>query len=171
MEPKAPPAVCVSLDRFVLRIGQTIAWLNVATVLVIVIQVILRYVFGKGMVSLEELQWHLYAVCVMFGISYGIVTDSHIRLDLAHRKFSPRGKEWVEFLGILFLLLPLVVVLFIHGLDFVQSSYHLNESSDSPLGLPYRWIIKSVIPVSMALVGVAAVSRMIRAAALLFKKA
>ena len=168
--PTSPPRLSAFLDRLIRRIGAAVAWLNAALVLVILVQVVLRYVFGKGMVSLEELQWHIYAVCIMIGVSYGVTVDAHIRLDVLYRNFSPRRKEWVEILGILFLLMPLLVILFLHGLDFVHSSYLLNERSDSPLGLPYRWLIKSVIPLSMALLGLAALSRLVRAVAALCNK-
>ena len=150
------------LDAFVLRCGNTLAWLNVVLVVVILVQVVLRYVFGMGLVYLEELQWHLFGVLIMFGIGYGITSEAHIRLDLLHRKFGPRVQAAIEILGILLLLLPLAAVLFIHGIDFVESSYRVAERSDSPLGLPHRWIIKSVIPVSMVFVAVAAISRLVK---------
>jgi TRAP-type mannitol/chloroaromatic compound transport system permease small subunit len=167
-EPK--PVVCRGIDGLVVGIGKAVAWLNVALVLVILIQVIMRYGFGQGMVRLEELQWHLYAVLIMIGLSYDVVVDGHIRLDVLHRRFSPKAKEWVDVLGTIFLLLPMVVVLFVHGLDFVATSIRINEASDSPLGLPYRWIIKSFVPISMFLLGLAAISRVIRGLSNIFRK-
>lgn len=164
------PKITRKMDSFITRVGHVVAWLNVALVAVIIIQVTLRYVFEMGLVSLEEMQWHLYAVLIMLGLSYDVVHDGHIRLDLLHRKFSKRTKERVEFFGLLFLVVPMVVVIFIHGMDYVSTSIRVGESSDSPLGLPYRWIIKSFIPISMALLGLATVSRMIRAAKMAFGK-
>jgi TRAP-type mannitol/chloroaromatic compound transport system permease small subunit len=64
----------------------------------------------------------------------------------------------------------MVVVLFVHGLDFVATSIRINEASDSPLGLPYRWIIKSFVPISMFLLGLAAISRVIRGLSNIFRK-
>ncbi|KIX12758.1 TRAP transporter small permease subunit [Dethiosulfatarculus sandiegensis] len=164
------PEITRKMDNFITRVGHITAWLNVVLIAVIIVQVVLRYAFEMGMVSLEEMQWHLYAVLIMLGLSYDVVHDGHIRLDLLHRKFSKRTKERVEFFGLLFLVAPMVVVIFIHGLDYVGTSIRVGESSDSPLGLPYRWIIKSFIPISMALLGVATVSRMIRAAKTAFCK-
>ena len=164
------PRFCQMIDGFIRRIGQAIAWLNFLLIFNILVQVTLRYAFGKGMVWLEELQWHFYGACIMFGISYGIVVNAHIRLDLLHNRFAPKKKEVVEFLGILFLLLPLVIILFIHGLDFVESALRVSERSESPLGLPYRWIIKSVVPISMFLIILDSVSRMVRSASILFHK-
>lgn len=164
------PRFCQMIDGFIRRMGQAIAWLNFLLIFNILVQVILRYAFGKGMVWLEELQWHFYGACIMIGISYGIVVNAHIRLDLLHQKFTPKKKETIEFFGILFLLLPLVIILFIHGLDFVESAWRVSERSESPLGLPYRWIIKSVVPISMFLIILASVSRMVRSAVIIFNK-
>ncbi len=164
------PRFCQVVDGLIRRIGKAVAWLNTLLVINILVQVILRYALGEGKIWLEELQWHLYGVCIMFGIAYGIIEDAHIRLDLLHQRFSPRKKEYVEFFGTLFLILPLVTILFFHGLSFVQTAWRVNEMSSHPLGLPWRWLIKSVIPISMALIALASVSRMIRAAAVIFTK-
>jgi TRAP-type mannitol/chloroaromatic compound transport system permease small subunit len=172
MKPQAEknPGWCQTLDTFVLRVGRVTAWLNVLLMLIIILQVVLRYAFSEGMVWLEELQWHLYAVCIMFGISFALAEDVHIRLDILHQRFSPRTKEWVDFLGMLFLVLPLAAILFWYGVDFTSSALRVGESSPSPLGLPYRWIIKAAFPVSMFLLFTAAFSRMLRAAVFIFGK-
>lgn len=164
------PRFCIMIDSFINNMGKIICWVNSILVINILIQVIMRYVLGEGHIWLEELQWHLYAIIIMFGIGYGITVDAHIRLDILHHKFSPKKKAYIEFLGILLLIFPLITVLFIHGLDFVQSAWRVNETSPHPLGLPWRWLIKSVIPVSMFFILLASFSRMVRAAFVIFSK-
>jgi TRAP-type mannitol/chloroaromatic compound transport system permease small subunit len=170
MDPKKdePPSICKRIEAFITSMGKAVCWLNVVLAGVIIVQVTLRYVFRINFVALEEFQWYLYGVLIMLGLSFGVTTDRHIRLDLLHRNFSGRRKEMVEALGILFLLLPMAMIVFIHGLDFTASSYRVNEASDSPLGLPYRWLFKAVIPLSMFLLSASALSRLIRATAFLF---
>ena len=163
------PWICKGLDRFISLLGEYAAWLNVILVLLIAVQVVMRYVFHISFVALEEAEWHLYGTAALFGISYCVVINNHIRVDILSQRFSPRTKEIVEILGILFLVMPVVTVLFVHGLEFVQSSWHVNESSRSPMGLPWRWAIKSVIPVSMALFGLSAISRAIRSAKIVIR--
>ncbi len=161
------PKICVVLDNFVKKIGEWLSWLNGLLVIVIIVQVVLRYVFGRGLVSLEELEWHLYAVGIMLGLSYCLVTDSHIRLDIFHVNFSKKTKEIIEILGILILLMPFAIIIFTHSLDFVYEAIRVNEHSDAPLGLPYRWIIKSFIPIGFGLLMVAGASRVVRGIAYL----
>lgn len=156
-----------ALNGFVQFIGRGMAWLNVVLIAVILIQVVLRYGFNNGLVYLEELIWHLYAVAFMFGLSFAITNDSHIRVDIVHMNLSRKNQHRWEIFGILFLLLPFIVVIFHHSLEWVAFSYGVNESSANPTGLPYRWIIKSVIPLSFAMLFIAAIARLIREFALL----
>ena len=158
------------LDRFIMGIGETTAWLNVVLIVVIITQVVLRYVFSKGLVRLEELQWHLYAVGIMLGLSYCATRDTHIRLDLLHQRFSRRRKEVVDLLGTVFLLMPMVIIILMHSWPFVSESFRIKEGSDAVVGLPYRWVIKSFLIIGFGLLGLAAVSRLIRAAAFLIKR-
>ena len=167
-DPTAPPPAVHPmpaadfLDRWILRVGAVIAWANVILVAVIILQVVLRYGFGQGLVALEELQWHLYAIGVMFGLSYAQVKDSHIRVDIVHMRLSSRKQKMVEIFGILVFLLPFIWVVFDHSLDFVYDAWRINERSDAPSGLPWRWAIKAVIPLSFGLFFLAVLSRLIR---------
>ena len=155
------------IDSFIQRIGMSVAWCYVLLVLVIILQVVLRKGLHSGLIVLEELQWHLYAVGVMFGLSFAQVNNSHIRVDLFYTHFRTRTKRIIEILGTIFLVMPFIVIIFLHGMDFFHESYRINESSSSPSGLPYRWIIKGVIPVTFALLGLAVLSRLYREIVLL----
>jgi len=167
-----------SIDHFVLAVGRVIAWANVLLIGVIILNVILRY-GGRWMQQdlgiemswlfqdlggpkLEELQWHLYALTVMMGLSYAQSTDSHIRVDIIAEKLSERTVRKWEVFGIIFFLLPFIYMVFIHSLDFVADSWRINEHSDAPAGLPWRWAVKSVIPVSFAMLGLAVLARLAR---------
>ena len=159
---QAPNKFCDALDGFIRGIGHVVMWCNGLLIFVIILQVVLRYVFNHGLVIFEELQWHLYALGIMFGASYAQVTDSHIRVDIVHARLSKKWKNRWDLFGIFFLLLPFLMVIFLQGLDFFQESWKVNERSDAPMGLPWRWAIKSVIPISFGLLVVATVSRTVR---------
>ena len=150
------------LDRMIMGIGHVVMWVNVLLIVVIIVQVVLRYGFGRGMVALEELQWHLYAIGIMIGASYAQVLDTHIRVDIIHARLSEKWKLRWDLFGIIVLLLPFIFVVFHQSLAFVGESFRLAEKSDAPLGLPWRWIIKAVLPISFGLLGVATLSRAAR---------
>ena len=164
---QVPNRFCDVMDGLIRVIGHGVMWSNVVLIFVIILQVVLRYGFGRGLVALEELQWHLYAVGIMFGASYAQLMDSHIRVDIIHSRLSERWKLRWDLFGTVFLLLPFILVIFHQSLDFVHEAWRLNERSDAPLGLPWRWAIKGVIPASFGLLGVATLSRAVRIIAVL----
>jgi TRAP-type mannitol/chloroaromatic compound transport system permease small subunit len=157
------PKFCTATDTFIEWLGSAVSWLNSILVVNIVVQVVLRYVLGEGKIWLEELEWHFYAILLLVGLSYCLVSDTHVRLDIFYQKFSETSRHYVDLFGMLFLVLPFFFILFYHGLGFVATAWHVNESSPHPLGLPYWWIIKSFIPLTMFLVILAALSRIVRA--------
>ncbi|MGB1236894.1 MAG: TRAP transporter small permease subunit [Pseudomonadales bacterium] len=160
-----------TVDRAIQAVGRIVCWLYVALIAVIIVQVVLRKGFSSGLIVFEELQWHLYAAAVMFGLAHAQTTNSHIRVDLLYSKFGARTKGVIDTLGILFLALPFVAVIFIHSLDFVYDAWRIGEHSDSPSGLPYRWLIKGVIPASMALLALALCNRIYRNLLTVFSRA
>jgi TRAP-type mannitol/chloroaromatic compound transport system permease small subunit len=155
------------IDRGVKSLGRVLAWCNLAVIAVILTQVVLRYGFHHGLVSLEELMWHLYALAAMAGLSYAMVSDDHIRIDVLRRHLGRRVRAGIEIAGILLLLLPFLLVILHHSLEWVAASYRLGETSPNPTGLPYRWLIKGVIPASFLLLVLAALARLIREIAVL----
>ncbi len=170
MQEQNPNKFCDGLDAFIRIIGHAVMWTNIVLIAAIISQVILRYGFGHGVVILEELQWHLYALGIMIGTSYAMMMNSHIRVDIIHERLSEKWKLRWDLFGIIFLLLPFAIVIFHQSLDFVYESWRVNERSDAPLGLPWRWAIKGVIPISFGLLIVATVSRAVHIIATLRRK-
>ncbi len=162
------------INKGIQRFIEFFAWLNVALILLILISVVLRYAFHRNalllwwpLVPMEELQWHFYAIPIMLGLAYAVTNDTHIRIDIVRMHMSKRLQYIVEILGILLLLMPCVVILFNFGIDFVAYAYTLGEGSESSMGLPHRWIVKSVIPLTMLLIMIASVARLIQEVVLL----
>ena len=155
------------LDAFVLKTGVVLAWANAFLIAIIIIQVIARYGLGTGDPKLEELQWHLYAIGVMFGLSYAQVTDSHIRVDVVSMRLKTRTRRFWEIFGIIVFVIPFLFAVFYHSLDFVAESWKLSERSDAPTGLPWRWAIKAVIPLSFGLLALSVIARLVREAVLM----
>lgn len=161
-------AVSDVLDAIVRGIGNVMNWIWIALILLIVTNVVLRYVLGTNYIAMEEMQWHLYAIGILFGLGYAVSYDGHVRVDVAAEHWSPRRRAWIEFFGILLLIAPFVWIIIDNAIPFVARSYALNEVSAAPGGLPYRWAIKSVIVIAFVYLALAVVSRFLRVCAFLF---
>ena len=157
-----------SLDKIIVTAGDLASWLWPILVAVTVAQVILRYGFGQGSIMFEELQWHIYAVGFMIGLSYCADVDRHVRVDVIAEKWSPRTRGWIELAGLAFFLVPFAVIVALEGIPYAKSAFDFKEVSAAPGGLPYRWILKSFIPIAMALLAITAFSRLTRCTTLLF---
>lgn len=157
------------LDKLIGRIGEASAWLWPMLLLVIVLNVIMRKAFGLGRIEFEEIQWHLYSVGFLIALSYGVQADSHIRVDVVRGNLSPRVQAWIELYGLILLLMPFLVLVILYALPFVVNSFLAGEVSSSPGGLPYRWLIKSMLVLGFGLLLLAAVARLTRVWAFLFR--
>lgn len=157
-----------AIDGLIQRIGELASWLWLVLLAIIIVNVALRYLLGRGYILFEELQWHLYGAAWLLALAFVFKNDAHVRIDVLAARLRPRARAWIELLGILFLLLPFALFVVIEAVPFVVTSYHLNEVSPSPGGLSHRWVIKAFIPLGFGLLALAAFARLLRCAALLF---
>jgi len=149
------------LTSIVTAITTKTAWINMLVMFTILVQVTLRYGFHAGEAWVDEFIWHLYAF-FMFGLSYAITTDSHIRVDIVHMKFTKKKQRIIEVLGIIFLIMPFTIIIFDHSIGWVHHSFVANEFSENTTGLPYRWVVKSLLPISLVLIFIASLSELIK---------
>lgn len=161
-------ALSAPIEAVLGAIGSLISWLWFILVLIIVANVTMRYMLGVNYIWLEEVQWHIYAVGFMIGIGYAILHDAHVRVDVIAATLKPRTRAVIEFLGIIFLIGPLIYLMISNAIPFVEASWNRNETSSAPGGLNHRWAIKSVIIIAFVYAGFAALARLLRVGAFLF---
>lgn len=161
-------AVSRIVDPLLAVIGRWLSWVWLLLLLVIVGNVLLRYVFGEGRVELEEIQWHLYSLGFLLGFSYAFQADAHIRVDVVSERLPQRWRAWLELYGLLLALLPFIILMLWYSVPFVLASWEVSEVSQAPGGLPYRWAIKSVLPLGFCLLLLALISRVSRVWQFLF---
>ncbi|MGK0673802.1 MAG: TRAP transporter small permease subunit [Halothiobacillaceae bacterium] len=152
------------LDALAEYSGRLVAWLTYGMVLLTVLTVILRYVFKLSFVALGEGVNYLFAMVFMLGAAYTLKHDDHVRVDVLYCKLSPRAQAWVNLLGTLFFLWPVMGLILWLSTDYVLASWSLLEGSREPGGLPFVYLLKSllwVMPTLMILQGLAQVLRSI----------
>ena len=137
-----------AINRFSAWLGKVAAVLFLLLLCNVFYDVITRYVFNDVSIGMQEMEWHLYAAMFLLGVPYAIRTEGHVRVDVIYERLSPRRRAWIDILGSLFLLLPFALLVGWYGVGFAHEAWALGETSGDPGGLPYRWIIKSVIPFS-----------------------
>ena len=149
------------LTRLTTAVGRLSAWLALFLVLGMVLVVALRYAFGIGNIALQESLTYLHGALFMLAIAYTLAEDEHVRVDVLYQRFSPRTRAWVNLQGTLFLLMPLCAALFWLSLDYVASSWREQEGSANG-GLPFVYLLKSLLLVLPALLGIQALADLLR---------
>lgn len=156
------------VDPFIRGTGQISSWIWPLLVAVITVNVLLRYVIGRGLIEFEEIQWHFYAIGFLIGLAWCFEADDHVRIDVLHEHFKFRTQCWIELVGILVALVPFIFVVVWYSVPFIAYSYSVHEISEAPGGLPYRWAIKAFLLIGFVLLGIATLSRLTRVYAALF---
>ena len=149
-------------EKAVLASAHVFCWAYPILIFAILANVILRYGFSNGMIIFEEIQWHLYAIGMLFGLSYAEITNSQVRVDVLAEKLKKNTIRKWEIFGTVVFVLPFLFVVIFNSVDYVESSFRVGESSNSPLGLPYTWAIKAVIPLSFSFLALAVFSGLLR---------
>jgi TRAP-type mannitol/chloroaromatic compound transport system permease small subunit len=146
-----------SIERLVDLIGRATSWLAVVIVVLMATNVVLRYLFSFGSVWAQELEWHLLAPLILFGMSYALLHGEHVRVDVLYTNFSARNKLLVDLISqVLCILISLIVVWL--SVKYVTQSYVIGETSSDPGGLPYRWLLKALIPIGFILLALQSVA-------------
>jgi len=141
--------VRAGIERFTDLMGRATSWLALAIVVLMAVNVLLRYLFSEGSVWGQELEWHLLAPLILFGMSYALLHGEHVRVDVLYAGFSPRKKLLVDLLSA-FLCIAISAAVIWLSLQYVQQSYVIDERSPDPGGLTHRWVLKALIPVGFA---------------------
>ena len=133
------------IDVGVRRIGRVFSWLVFAIILLMAVNVILRYSLSLGSVWAQELEWHLLVPLILLVMSWGVQSGDIARIDVYYADFSPAKKLMVDLLASgLTAMVCLLVIWF--SLGYVEQSFSIMEQSPDPGGIPYRWVIKAFIP-------------------------
>lgn len=118
---------------------------------VVFYDVMMRYIFNTGSLAMQELEWHLFAALFLLGTAYTLKEDAHVRVDIFYDRMDSKEKALINILGILFFLIPFCTIIAFGSIDFVSYSFALGEKSPDPGGLPFRYILKAIIPFSYIL--------------------
>ena len=153
-----------AVDWMNAQFGRVADWMVLASCLISAGVAALRYGWTSPPNAWLEIQWYLFAAIVMFGASYTLKMNEHVRVDILYTHLSERGKEWLDLLGTAIFLVPSMLVISWYSWPFFMQSWSVQEISGNAGGL-IRWPVKILVPVGFALVALQGVSEIIKRAA------
>jgi TRAP-type mannitol/chloroaromatic compound transport system permease small subunit len=154
------------IDRTTEWIGRWIAWLVLAAVLISALNAAVRKAFNTSSNAYLEIQWYLFAAVFLLAAGYTLLRQEHVKIDVISGRFSKRTQIWIDIIGLACFVLPLVWTVIHLSLPLAIRAYEMNEYSSNAGGL-IRWPVFALLPLGFLLLGVQAVSELIKRIAFL----
>lgn len=150
-------------------IGRKLSWYNAAGELQ-GLQIWLKTNAGRLFEStiLQELEWHFHAALFALVLGYGVIYNTHVRIDLIRENLMFRRKAWIELIGLSLFMLPYCAVVIWFAFEYVQASYGIGEISASTVGLSHRWVIKSVLVLGLVVAALSGIAAWLQVATILW---
>ena len=155
------------IDRITAAVGRIATWCALYVVIAEFAVVVFRYALGFGSIRLQESVLYAHAGLFMLAAAWTLQIDGHVRVDVFYARASERRRALVDLAGAVVFLVPFAAVLFAFALPYVERSWLILEASPQPSGLPFVYLLKTVILIFAALIGLQAVAQALRAALVL----
>ena len=159
--------IAEEIDRITAAIGRIATWCSLYVVVAEFAVVVLRYALGFGSIRLQESVLYAHAGLFMLAAAWTLQTDGHVRVDIFYARGAPRARAVIDLLGAVIFHLPFAAALFAVTLPYVERSWHIFEGSPQPSGLPFVYLLKTIILIFAALIGLQGIAQALRAALLL----
>ena len=126
-------------------IGKFFSYFLPIIVILVMYIVVSRYVFGVGRADLQELALYLHALVFLGCAGWALAEEEHVRVDILYKEKSESYKKFINILGLVFFVLPVVFIISFYSIDFIKLSWLLKESSTEPGGLKTVYLHKTII--------------------------
>ena len=111
-------------------------------VLIMLLQVIMRYVFNNSLSWPEELSRILFVWFTFIGLSYATAKRSHVKIDLLVNVFPPGLRNVILFL-VDVLMLAFFIVLGVKGITALSKLIASGQAT-AALGIPIQYIMAAL---------------------------
>jgi TRAP-type mannitol/chloroaromatic compound transport system permease small subunit len=159
---RAISALGRALDAVSNTVGRAVMWLAVLLVLVQFAVVLLRYGFSTSLIQMQEGVIYLHATLFMLAIAYTMLHEGHVRVDILYSGWSAKRRAAVDLAGVLLAVMPFALLVLWTCWPFVAASWRIREGAIAYGGIPYQYLLKSLIPAMAVLLLLQAVGHLCR---------
>jgi TRAP-type mannitol/chloroaromatic compound transport system permease small subunit len=159
--------VASAIERVTAAIGRAAAWCCLYVVVAEFAVVAMRYALGMGSIKLQESVLYAHAGLFMLATAWTLQVDGHVRVDIFYTQAGPRRRALIDLTGAVVFLLPFAAVLALLSVPYVERSWAIFERSREASGLPFVYLLKTLIPLFAVLIGLQGVAQAMRAALVL----
>jgi len=145
------------------RFGTLAQWAVLLSCFISAANAFTRYSFSYSSNAFLEIQWYLFAACVMLGAAQVLRVNEHVRVDLLYGRLSGRGQAWLDLAGLCLFLVPVMVAMIHYSWPLFVQRWETGEMSSNAGGL-IRWPVMLMLPLGFGLVLLQGVSEIIKRA-------
>jgi TRAP-type mannitol/chloroaromatic compound transport system permease small subunit len=144
-------------------------WAVFASCLISAANALVRYLANYSSNAFLEIQWYLFAGCVMLGAAQVLRVNEHVRVDVIYGRYSGRTQALIDLMGLVLFMLPSMLVMIHFAWPLFMKMYQSGEMSSNAGGL-IRWPAMLMLPLGFALLFAQGVSEAIKRIAWLAHK-
>jgi TRAP-type mannitol/chloroaromatic compound transport system permease small subunit len=142
-------------------VGSAAKWAVLASCVISGGNAVVRHLFDTSSNAWLEIQWYLFAACVMLGAAQVLRLNEHVRVDLVYGRLSARVRVGLDLFGLCCFLLPTMAVMLWYAAPLAWRTWLSQEMSNNAGGL-IRWPVMALLPLGFALVGLQGLAEIIK---------
>ena len=152
----------ILIDKLTDNIANGLLYILIVLIVLVFSTVFFRYVFNMSYIIIQEIIMYLHALIFMFGISYALKENSHVKIDVLYNSLNKRAQRVISIAGLVSFILPTALFIIYISIDMVTQSWMILEGSSEAGGLNLVFILKSLIPISGVLIFLQGISELIK---------
>ena len=152
----------ILIDKLTDNIAKGLLYILIVLIVLVFSTVFFRYIFNMSYIIIQEIIMYLHALIFMFGISYALKENSHVKIDILYNSLNKRTQRVISIAGLVSFILPTALFIIYISIDMVTQSWMILEGSSEAGGLDLVFILKSLIPISGILIFLQGISELIK---------
>jgi TRAP-type mannitol/chloroaromatic compound transport system permease small subunit len=138
------------IDRINEKIGQAVSFLIVILGLVILYEIIARYLFNRPTIWVHETAQMIFGAYAILLGAYALRRGAHVNVDILYGRFNPRTRSVIDlFTWVLFYIFCGLIL--VKGWEMAWDSYRMGETESTSFAPPL-YPIKMMIPLGALLI-------------------
>lgn len=136
-------------------------WAVLVSCCISALNAFVRYGFSYSSNAFLEIQWYLFAACVMLGAAQVMRVNEHVRVDVIYGQCSGRTQALIDLAGYLLFLMPVMLILIYYTWPLFLQMFFSGEMSSNAGGL-VRWPAMLMLPLGFTLLMLQGLSEIVK---------
>ena len=154
-------ALAKFIDAITDKFGAIAKWAVIASCFISATNALVRYIFDFSSNGFLEIQWYLFAACVMLGAAQVLRVNEHVRVDVLYGLYRGKTQVLIDLFGLIFFLMPVMLAMLYFSWPLFVRVYVSHEVSNNAGGL-VRWPAMLTLPLGFALMILQGVAEIIK---------